>query len=591
MLTTTAGYKTAIVTHRTDRITGTITLTDGTSIYITDDNIIQNSLYIDEQVVSGDDLDIGSVVASQLGLKLEIPASGFYSLDGLPVFLDSEIVLDSGEELSANILTSATIELDYGLLVGAAYEDIPLGLFIIYEAKRVTNYIDIVALDYMTLLDGLDSNSASGTPEEQISMAIVSANLSANCTVHAASATTDTLNIDLLEAYAGAILVNLATHDGDTLAVSESPAGTILIELANTTASKNTAVLIEAAIQALGTVGGISVATAICADGGNWDTAAIATGETGAVGFSEGLVTSPTTLDTYPNFDLNVNYPTTSSVKTLRDRVMWACSLNATYARMNRYGQLEVLLLYKASPDRTIAAYERYDNTFVSDNEVKVTELIMDINGEYHDVGSAGLTMELPENQFLKTQTSAAIDTALTAILTEITKVEYYPFEFEFIGDPSLQPGDWITIADTGNVVDDPVCLITHSLWRFDGRHILRGVGKVSDYVKPISQTTKEIAAVRGDLYTNYSAIRATGTSTAYDPASVAAGGTLQFTITATDAALGDFVIAYSTISTGAMVVTANVTAADTVTVTLFNPTVGAIDLGASDWKATVFKG
>jgi len=107
----------------------------------------------------------------------------------------------------------------------------------------------------------------------------------ARCTVHAASAITDTLTINN-SIYYRIIKINLTTNSTDTLAVTKDDKEyQINIALANATASKNTAALIQTAIRALGTIGKIyyggelNLTTITCTAGGNWDTAAIATGE------------------------------------------------------------------------------------------------------------------------------------------------------------------------------------------------------------------------------------------------------------------------------------------------------------------------
>lgn len=121
-------------------------------------------------------------------------------------------------------------------------------------------------------------------------------NVVASAVVKAASAVTDILTISstkLLGEVSNALSVLLTTAADDNLAVTKTDAtSTINIALAKTSAAKNTASLIQAAIRSLSTVGGISVAGITCAAGGNWDTAAIATGETGSVDFSGGITTS-----------------------------------------------------------------------------------------------------------------------------------------------------------------------------------------------------------------------------------------------------------------------------------------------------------
>jgi hypothetical protein len=107
----------------------------------------------------------------------------------------------------------------------------------------------------------------------------------------AASAETDILTIAFPATSAdnpetAGIKVTLDAAGNDTLAVSASDTtGIITILLANSTATKNTAALIQAAIRAVtpaggsaGVVKGINVSAVVCTAGGNWDTAAVAEG-------------------------------------------------------------------------------------------------------------------------------------------------------------------------------------------------------------------------------------------------------------------------------------------------------------------------
>jgi len=118
-------------------------------------------------------------------------------------------------------------------------------------------------------------------------------NVAAACVIKAASAVTDILTITetvALGALGNELKVILTTAGNDTLAVTKTD-GTkaINIALANTTAAKNAAANIQVAVRALSTVGGADVSAVTCVAGGNWDTAAIATGEAGSVYFSGGL--------------------------------------------------------------------------------------------------------------------------------------------------------------------------------------------------------------------------------------------------------------------------------------------------------------
>lgn len=79
--------------------------------------------------------------------------------------------------------------------------------------------------------------------------------------------------------------------------------------------------------------------------------------------------------------------------------------------------------------------------------------------------------------------------------------------------------------------------------------------------------------------------------SNSWDPVSTAIGGVATRNITVTGAALGDFAIASFSLDTGGLALTAEVTAADTVTARLLNNTAGgAVDPGNGTVRARVFK-
>lgn len=146
-------------------------------------------------------------------------------------------------------------------------------------------------------------------------MAARAATAPCSCTLIAASADADTLTITFPATSAddpvGVLTVTLDAAADDNLAVSASDTtGVITILLANSTASKNTATLIQAAIRGVtpdggsaGVVKGISVAAVVCAAAGNWNTAAVAekaggsmTGVAFAGGAGETIIPDETVL-------------------------------------------------------------------------------------------------------------------------------------------------------------------------------------------------------------------------------------------------------------------------------------------------------
>ncbi|SMC63310.1 hypothetical protein [Sporomusa malonica] len=154
---------------------------------------------------------------------------------------------------------------------------------------------------------------AASTTGVHAAVACTTPAIAATCVVKAASAETDILTTTIpasIGAAGNALSINLTTAGNDTLAVTkDDETGVITIALANSTASKNTATLTQAAIRALTTVGGVSVAAVTCAAGGNWNTAAVATGETAAVAFTGGQTAASqvvTTAITNPAVPRNI---------------------------------------------------------------------------------------------------------------------------------------------------------------------------------------------------------------------------------------------------------------------------------------------
>lgn len=122
-----AAYSAAIAGDvRTGKIVGTITRADNTIIDITDEDILQGSLYYAEQCVSGDDLDVGSVYAAEMGLSLVTPVSDPYGLDG------------------------ARIALQYGIQTATepeTWEYVPLRVLSIRIEKKVNYFYEVTTSD------------------------------------------------------------------------------------------------------------------------------------------------------------------------------------------------------------------------------------------------------------------------------------------------------------------------------------------------------------------------------------------------------------------------------------------------------------
>jgi hypothetical protein len=76
--------------------------------------------------------------------------------------------------------------------------------------------------------------------------------------------------------------------------------------------------------------------------------------------------------------------------------------------------------------------------------------------------------------------------------------------------------------------------------------------------------------------------------SATWDPASIADGNEVAVEVTVPDAKLGDFALASFSLDVADLMLTAAVTAADTVTAVLANNTGGAVNLGSGTLRVKV---
>ena len=141
MLDVSAAYTAAIKDkNRTDRIAGTIKLCDGETINITDDIIVNNSVTLKEQLVSGDTFEIGTFYANQLDITV----------------YDNNFL--SRTYANARITPKYEIQLADG-----TWKSVPLGVFTVDNSltKRKGSIHKLTAFDDSTKFD-VDISAYSG---------------------------------------------------------------------------------------------------------------------------------------------------------------------------------------------------------------------------------------------------------------------------------------------------------------------------------------------------------------------------------------------------------------------------------------------
>lgn len=124
-------------------ITGTIRLKNGTAIPITNDSVRQGDIYFNSRCAEKDDFELGCVAASEIGLCIRS--------DG-----------------SRHAFADCTIELRYGLQVSQTqWEYVPIGIFTAIQVTKQNEYVSLVALDNLILLDEpIEGIGTTGTAYE-----------------------------------------------------------------------------------------------------------------------------------------------------------------------------------------------------------------------------------------------------------------------------------------------------------------------------------------------------------------------------------------------------------------------------------------
>ena len=128
---------------RTDRITGTLELTNGTTIELKDNKVFERTLELVHDIVTGEEIEFGSAMLKQLSFSLRTHQDRY-------VFYDAKITPI------------------YGVKIGEdTWAEVPLGVFRVAEAERGGSYVQMVAYDDLIKFDlEYDGSAMTGTDFE-----------------------------------------------------------------------------------------------------------------------------------------------------------------------------------------------------------------------------------------------------------------------------------------------------------------------------------------------------------------------------------------------------------------------------------------
>ena len=110
---------------RNDRMAGKLTLTDGSTIELTDSAVISGSVSVDNQCVSGQELAFGSVYMGQASLQLRTA-------------------------LSSAAFYDAALQIDYEIqLADGSWYTLPVGRYTVAEAERSAAVVSLTGPAYL----------------------------------------------------------------------------------------------------------------------------------------------------------------------------------------------------------------------------------------------------------------------------------------------------------------------------------------------------------------------------------------------------------------------------------------------------------
>ena len=169
-----------------------------------------------------------------------------------------------------------------------------------------------------------------------------------------------------------------------------------------------------------------------------------------------------------------------NDIQTYRDLIYYIAQVLGAFATINREGKLE-FRKYKSTSNFSINTNQRFNSSF-SDFITKYTAVkytnIKDNKIEYYSLETDdGNTLDLGTNPFIQFGLKETRDEVLNNILTEISNINYVPFDSDVIGNPALDIGDIITFSG-GQADSDKLSVITQITHKINGKQSIKGVGK-----------------------------------------------------------------------------------------------------------------
>ncbi|WP_368197132.1 hypothetical protein [Blautia wexlerae] len=210
-------------------------------------------------------------------------------------------------------------------------------------------------------------------------------------------------------------------------------------------------------------------------------------------------------IDAMPNGGVTLSVYTENDIETCRDVLFYVAQVLGGFFIINREGKLE-LKKYGKDPVMKVEQRHRFSSSF-SDFITKYTAVSSTNKqtqiAEYYALDpDNGLTMNLGVNPLLQFGLAETREMLCRNILTDLSVINYVPFDSDIIGNPALDVGDVLRFVG-GQADEGQITCITSIRQKIGGKQRLKCVGKNPRLAQAKSRNDKNISGLLNQIQDN----------------------------------------------------------------------------------------
>lgn len=174
-----------------------------------------------------------------------------------------------------------------------------------------------------------------------------------------------------------------------------------------------------------------------------------------------------------------------------RDIIKFVAELAGCFARMNRYGGLEIK--WYQNTNLELNTSNRFD-FYPNNDKVKITGITAKREDTVYLIGTEDYSVDLSNNPLLQDDLSSVLNN----VFNNVKDTEFTPFNSNWQGNPALEAGDKIVQIDRDGIRFDTI--VTNSTYKYGGRCSLsaKGIPIISKGYK--GSTDKMVATIKQNV-------------------------------------------------------------------------------------------